>query len=96
MLVLKRLMTKQSSMDESGDVITKDALGNTIAIKPAAVKAEKSTPVMVNGVPKTVKNVPGTNDVKILNTDGTLSAGGSMPIPKTTEEPTPLIYRSGN
>ena len=76
---------KNVSKDESGDIITTDITGNTTDIKPAAVKAAKSTPVMVNGVPKTVK-VPGTNDVKILNTDGTLSAGGSMPIPKT---PTP-------
>lgn len=76
---------KTASMDESGNVITKDVLGNTTDIKPAAVKAEKPVPVMVNGVPKTVK-VPGTNEVKILNKDGTLSPGGSMPVPKT---PTP-------
>jgi len=76
---------KTASMDESGNVVTKDALGNTTAINPAAVKAEKTSPVMVNGVPKTVK-VPGTNEVKILNKDGTLSPGGSMPVPKT---PTP-------
>ena len=72
---------KTASMDESGNVITKDALGNTTAINPAAVKAEKTSPVMVNGVPKTVK-VPGTNEVKILNKDGTLSPGGSMPVTK--------------
>jgi hypothetical protein len=76
---------KTASMDESGNVVTKDVLGNTTAINPAAVKAEKTSPVMVNGVPKTVK-VPGTNEVKILNKDGTLSPGGSMPVPKT---PTP-------
>ena len=46
---------------------------------------------MVNGVPKTVK-VPGTNDVKILNTDGTLSAGGSMPIPKTDKTADHPVY----
>ena len=72
---------KTASMDESGNVITKDALGQTTAINPAAVKAEKTSPVMVNGVPKTVK-VPGTNEVKILNKDGTLSPGGSMPVTK--------------
>ena len=33
---------KTASMDESGNVITKDALGNTTAINPAAVKAEKT------------------------------------------------------
>ena len=76
---------KNTTKNEAGDVETRDSFGNVISINPAAVKATKSTPVMVNGVPKTVK-VPGTNDVKILNTDGTLSAGGSMPIPKT---PTP-------
>jgi len=70
---------KTASMDESGNVITKDALGQTTDIKPA--KAEKTSPVMVNGVPKTVK-VPGTNEVKILNKDGTLSPGGSMPVTK--------------
>jgi hypothetical protein len=82
---------KNVSKDESGDIITTDITGNTTDIKPAAVKAAKSTPVMVNGVPKTVK-VPGTNDVKILNTDGTLSAGGSMPIPKTDKTADHPVY----
>jgi len=72
---------KNVSKDESGDIITTDITGNTTDIKPAAVKAEKTSPVMVNGVPKTVK-VPGTNEVKILNKDGTLSPGGSMPVTK--------------
>lgn len=72
---------KNVSKDESGDIITTDITGNTTDIKPAAVKAEKPVPVMVNGKPKTVK-VPGTNEVKILMSDGTLSAGGSMPAPK--------------
>lgn len=76
---------KTASMDESGNVITKDVLGNTIDIKPAAVKAEKPVPVMVNGKPKTVK-VPGTNEVKILMSDGTLSAGGSIPKPEPLED----------
>ena len=70
---------KNVSKDESGDIITTDITGNTTDIKPA--KAEKTSPVMVNGVPKTVK-VPGTNEVKILNKDGTLSPGGSMPVTK--------------
>ena len=82
---------KNVSKDESGDIITTDITGNTTDIKPAAVKAAKSTPVMVNGVPKTVK-VPGTNDVKILNTDGTLSAGGSMPIPKSDKTADHPVY----
>jgi len=33
---------KTASMDESGNVITKDSFGNVIDIKPAAVKAEKT------------------------------------------------------
>lgn len=40
-------------------------------------KEQKATPVMVNGVPKTVK-VPSTNEVKILMSDGTLMNGGSI------------------
>ena len=84
---------KTASMDESGNVITKDALGNTTAINPAAVKAEKTSPVMVNGVPKTVK-VPGTNEVKILNKDGTLSPGGSMPIPKDKTADHPVYFNT--
>jgi len=40
---------KTASMDESGNVITKDALGQTTAINPAAVKATKATPVIKNG-----------------------------------------------
>lgn len=40
---------KTASMDESGNVITKDVLGNTTAINPAAVKAAKATPVIKNG-----------------------------------------------
>lgn len=82
---------KTASMDESGNVITKDVLGNTTDIKPAAVKAEKPVPVMVNGKPKTVK-VPGTNEVKILNKDGTLSPGGSMPVPKTDKTADHPVY----
>ena len=82
---------KTASMDESGNVITKDALGQTTAINPAAVKAEKTSPVMVNGVPKTVK-VPGTNEVKILNKDGTLSPGGSMPVTKPEKTADHPVY----
>ena len=42
---------------------------------------EKVTPVTRNGKPVTVK-VPGTNEVKILMSDGTYSSGGSIPIVK--------------
>ena len=41
---------KTASMDESGNVITKDALGNTTAINPAAVKAEKTQKAPVTWV----------------------------------------------
>ena len=40
---------KNVSKDESGDIITTDITGNTTDIKPAAVKAAKATPVVVNG-----------------------------------------------
>lgn len=82
---------KNVSKDESGDIITTDITGNTTDIKPAAVKAEKTSPVMVNGVPKTVK-VPGTNEVKILNKDGTLSPGGSMPVTKSNKTADHPVY----
>ena len=55
---------------------------------PPKEVAQKATPVLVNGVPKTLK-VPGTNEVKILMSDGTLISGGSIPTPKSPEEPTP-------
>ena len=41
---------KTASMDESGNVITKDALGQTTAINPAAVKAEKTQKAPVTWV----------------------------------------------
>jgi hypothetical protein len=41
---------KTASMDESGNVITKDALGQTTDIKPAAVKAEKTQKAPVTWV----------------------------------------------
>ena len=83
---------KTASMDESGNVTEKNLMGETVGIKPST-NTVKATPVMVNGVPKTVK-VPGTNDVKILNTDGTLSAGGSMPIPKDKTADHPVYFNT--
>lgn len=82
---------KNVSKDESGDIITTDITGNTTDIKPAAVKAEKPVPVMVNGVPKTVK-VPGTNEVKILMSDGTFVGGGSISVPKPDKNADHPIY----
>ena len=46
----------------------------------------KAVPVMENGRPKTVQ-VPNTNDVKILMSDGTLISGGSIPTPPAPEKP---------
>ena len=49
-------------------------------------KDGKVTPVMRNGQPATVQ-VPGTNEVKILMSDGTLMNGGSIPTPPAPEKP---------
>lgn len=51
-----------------------------------APKDPKVTPLMRNGQPVTVQ-VPGTNEVKILMSDGTLSSGGSIPKPPAPEKP---------
>ena len=89
---MKALEATGSSVDASGRVVKTNKLGQVTDIGAAPTyKAQKAVPVMVNGVPKTVK-VPGTNDVKILNTDGTLSAGGSMPIPKTDKTADHPVY----
>jgi len=89
---MKALGETGSSVDASGRVVKTNKLGQVTDIGAAPTnKAQKAVPVMVNGVPKTVK-VPGTNDVKILNTDGTLSAGGSMPIPKTDKTADHPVY----
>ena len=44
------------------------------------------TVALENGRPKTVQ-VPNTNDVKILMSDGTLMSGGSIPTPIAPEKP---------
>jgi len=49
-------------------------------------KDGKAVPVMENGRPKTVQ-VPNTNEVKILMSDGTLMSGGSIPTPTSPEKP---------
>ena len=93
---MKALGETGSSVDASGRVVKTNKLGQVTDIGAAPTnKAQKSVPVMENGVPKTVK-VPGTNDVKILNTDGTLSAGGSMPIPKTDKTPSGDLVQTAN
>ena len=92
---MKALDATGSSVDASGRVVKSNKLGQVTDIGAAPKeKVEKTSPVMVNGVPKTVK-VPGTNEVKILNKDGTLSAGGSMPIPKTEEKPSNYFPNDG-
>jgi len=50
-------------------------------------KDGKAVPVMRNGQPATVQ-VPGTNEVKILMSDGTLMSGGSIPTPEPLEDST--------
>jgi len=50
-------------------------------------KDGKAVPVMRNGQPATVQ-VPGTNEVKILMSDGTLMSGGSIPKPEPLEDAT--------
>lgn len=92
---MKALDATGSSVDASGRVVKTNKLGQVTDIGAAPKeKAQKAVPVMVNGVPKTVK-VPGTNDVKILNTDGTLSPGGSMPVHKAEERPSNYFPNDG-
>ena len=83
---VKAIDQKTKSVDEFGNVVEKNALGEQVGYDRAPVKPTKATPVMVNGSPKTVK-VPGTNEVKILMSDGTYSSGGSIPAPPKTESP---------
>ena len=78
---------KTASMDESGNVITKDALGNTTAIDPAAVKAEKTqkapvTWVVPNGRKETTYGYDANGKQIVLGVK-------NLDAPKTTEEPTP-------
>jgi len=80
---------KNVSKDESGDIITTDITGNTTDIQPAAVKTAKAKPVLdAKGMPVMV-TLPNTNKRVIKMDDGTFGDGGTIPEPKTTEEPTP-------
>ena len=56
-------------------------------------KESKPVPVTRNGQPVTVK-VPGTNEVKILMSDGTYSSGGSTPTLKHDKNADHPIYFS--
>ena len=84
---------KTASMDESGNVITKDALGNTTAINPAAVKAAKATPVIENGkeVIRPVNLGNGKTRTERKLSDGTWENLGesSQKDVKPIEEPAP-------
>ena len=84
---------KTASMDESGNVITKDALGNTTAINPAAVKAAKAVPVIENGkeVIRPVNLGNGKTRTERKLSDGTWENLGesSQKDVKPIEEPAP-------
>jgi len=78
---------KTASMDESGNVITKDALGQTTAINPAAVKAEKALPTN-----KTIDVPLGKDGSYVryaINTDGSRTEIGKYnpPAPKADRQP---------
>ena len=78
---------KTASMDESGNVITKDALGNTTAINPAAVKAEKTQKAPVtwtvpNGRKETTYGYDANGKQIVLGVK-------NLDAPKSPEEPTP-------
>ena len=79
---------KTASMDESGNVITKDALGQTTDIKPAAVKATKATPVIKNGkrVTQTISLPNGRTRTEQLMSDDTWQEldTSAPPAPKST------------
>jgi hypothetical protein len=84
---------KTASMDESGNVITKDVLGNTTDIKPAAVKAVKAVPVIENGkeVIRPVNLGNGKTRTERKLSDGTWENLGesSQKDVKPIEEPAP-------
>ena len=78
---------KTASMDESGNVITKDALGNTTAIDPAAVKATKALPT-----DKTIDVPLGKDGSYVryaINTDGSRTEIGKYNPPAQKAEKTP-------
>ncbi len=77
---------KTASMDESGNVITKDALGNTTAINPAA-KADKTqkapvTWTVANGRKETTYGYDANGKQIVLGVK-------NLDAPKSPEEPTP-------
>ena len=87
---------KTASMDESGNVITKDALGNTTAINPAAVKPAKATPT------DKIIDVPLGKDGSYvryaINTDGSRTEIGKYnpPAPKAEKTPSGDLVQTVN
>ena len=91
---------KTASMDESGNVITKDALGNTTAINPAAVKATKATPVIKNGkrVTQTLPLPNGRTRTEQLMSDDTWQEldTSAPPAPKAEKTPSGDLVQTAN
>jgi len=87
---------KTASMDESGNVITKDALGQTTAINPAAVKATKATPVIKNGkrVTQTISLPNGRTRTEQLMSDDTWQEldTSAPPAPKSDKTADHPVY----
>ena len=78
---------KNVSKDESGDIITTDITGNTTAINPAAVKAEKTQKAPVtwtvpNGRKETTYGYDANGKQIVLGVK-------NLDAPKSPEEPTP-------
>ena len=91
---------KTASMDESGNVITKDALGQTTAINPAAVKATKATPVIKNGkrVTQTISLPNGRTRTEQLMSDDTWQEldTSAPPAPKAEKTPSGDLVQTTN
>jgi hypothetical protein len=86
---------KTASMDESGNVITKDTLGNTTDIKPAAVKAAKATPVIKNGkrVTQNIKLPNGRTRTEQLMSDDTWQELDTSAPPAPKEDKAPIVKK---
>lgn len=90
---------KNVSKNESGDIITTDITGNTTAIKPAAVKATKATPVIKNGkrVTQTISLPNGRTRTEQLMSDDTWQEldTSAPPAPKAEERPSNYFPNDG-
>jgi len=85
-----------AAVDESGNpTFLANTKSGVVPVKgyapPPKEQTPKAVPIMVNGVPKTVK-VPATNEVKILMSDGSLMSGGSIPVIRESNENKPQQY----